>query len=470
LIIDVSPAPAIAGPPKPEGKQAPSAAPGAIPSPKMEEVKAELERTRQILGHRADVGSVLLTEEGDLESVAAGAPAGNAAIDALRQIAHFALGAGDPEFTTTGNQTDEQLKHHEERAQRLARAVDGRQERAVKELERFTQQLIHEQERGRNAHFWKDLKPGAEWDKTKAELKQGLWQSIGKLPENYLPPNARTRRIIDQPKWTAYEVMLDVYQDVYAWGWLLIPKDLKPGERRPVVVCQHGLEGVPQDVVTEDPKDPSFHFYQGFAARLAEQGFITYAPHNPYRGKDHFREIQRRANPLGLSLFSFIIAQHDVTTQWLASLPFVDPARIAFYGLSYGGKSAMRIPAMLDRYCLSICSGDFNEWVTKNASTETRPSYMFTGEYEIFEWNLGNAGNYAEMAMLISPRPFMVERGHDDGVALDEWVGYEYAKVLHGYAKLGIEDKTQLEWFNGPHMIHGVGTFDFLHKHLHWPE
>ena len=65
--------------------------------------------------------------------------------------------------------------------------------------------------------------------------------------------------------------------------------------------------------------------------------FRSYAPHNPYRGGDNFRRIQREANPLGLSLFSFIIAQHDVTTQWLASLPFVDPERIAFYGLRYGG-------------------------------------------------------------------------------------------------------------------------------------
>jgi hypothetical protein len=39
--------------------------------------------------------------------------------------------------------------------------------------------------------------------------------------------------------------------------------------------------------------------------------------------------------------------------------------------------------------------------------------------------------NYAEMAALIAPRPFMVERGHFDGVAPDETVGYEFAKVRH---------------------------------------
>ena len=46
--------------------------------------------------------------------------------------------------------------------------------------------------------------------------------------------------------------MLDVWPDVIAYGILLLPKDLKPGEKRPVVVCQHGLEGRPPDVIEKD--------------------------------------------------------------------------------------------------------------------------------------------------------------------------------------------------------------------------
>ena len=99
-----------------------------------------------------------------------------------------------------------------------------------------------------------------------------------------------------------------------------------------------------------------------------------------------------------------------------------------------------------------------------------RGSYLFTGEYEIFEWNLGHTFNYAEMAALIAPRPFMVERGHDDGVAPDEWVAHEFARVRRFYDKLGIGDRAEIEFFNGPHTINGVGTFRFLHKHLQWPE
>jgi hypothetical protein len=31
---------------------------------------------------------------------------------------------------------------------------------------------------------------------------------------------------------------------------------------------------------------------------------------------------------------------------------------------------------------------------------------------------------------------------------------------------MGLADRTEIEFFDGPHTIHGVGTFEFLRKHL----
>src|SRR5205085_11760766 len=140
--------------------------------------------------------------------------------------------------------------------------------------------------------------------------------------------------------------------------------------------------------------------------------------------------------------------------------------KLAFYGLSYGGKTAVRVPAILPKYCLSICSGDFNEWVGKNVSVDYRGSYMWSPEYEMPEYDLGMTFNYAEMAYLIAPRPFMVERGHDDGVGIDEWVAYEYAKVRRLYARLKLPERTEIELFAGGHEIHGQGTFPSLGERL----
>ena len=290
---------------------------------------------------------------------------------------------------------------------------------------------------------------------------------VGKWDLDAKPLNPRTRLVEENEKWTRYEVVLDVYDDVIAYGLITIPTGIKDGEQRPVVVCQHGLEGRPQDTIGEQNEQ----YYSRFATRLAERGFITFSPQNLYIFRDRFRTIQRKSYVLKKTIFSTIVPQHQQIVNWLKTLPQVDDKRIAFYGLSYGGKSAMRIPPLVTDYCLSICSADFNEWVRKNASTQHGFSYVWHGEYEIFEWDLGGTFNYAEMGYLICPRPFMVERGHFDGVGVDEWVAYEYAKVRHMYAALlKIPKLTEIEWFDGPHKINAVKTFDFLHKHLDWPD
>jgi dienelactone hydrolase len=375
--------------------------------------------------------------------------------------------------------------------------IEARQKRQLDQLLEHTQALLRESEYVRAARFKVNTSSIDAYKQSTKPLREEFYNDvIGRFDIPLAEPNVRTRQVYDEPKFTGYEVVMDVFADageagaerppspgkggvapaappqaptVIAYGILLLPKDLKPGERRPVVVCQHGLEGRPQDVAhgASKKENPA---YNNYAAKLAERGFITYAPQNPYIFWDRFRTLQRKANPLGKSLFSIIIPQHEQTVRWLASLPNVDPQRIAFYGLSYGGKTAMRVPAVVEEYCLSICSADFNEWVWKNASTRSPYSYVWTGEYEIFEFDLGSTFNYAEMAALIAPRPFMVERGHFDGVASDETVAHEFAKVRHHYAaRLGLGDRCEIEWFVGPHTINGQGTFRFLHKHLSWP-
>ncbi|MGO9465168.1 MAG: dienelactone hydrolase family protein [Isosphaeraceae bacterium] len=290
-------------------------------------------------------------------------------------------------------------------------------------------------------------------------------EAMGRFDEPLLPFHARTRVVKATEKWTAYDVVLDVYPELFAWGLLVLPKDLKPGERRPVVVCQHGRNGLPRNLL-----DAHNTGYRDVAAKLAERGFITFAPHNLYRGEDRYRWLGRKANTVKATLFSFIIASHDQVLRWLETQPFVDGSRIGFYGLSYGGETAVRVPPLLEKYALSICSGDFNQWTRKVASTAEPFSFMRTIEWEMPYWNLGNTFDYAEMVYLMLPRPFMVERGHLDLVGRDQWVAHEYAKVRWLYAQLGLADRTEIEFFQGGHSMRAEGTFGFLHKHLRWPE
>ena len=336
----------------------------------------------------------------------------------------------------------------------------------VHKLDRHTQWVLRESPYIRKQFYKPNTSSLAKFEASNEKYRRQFYEdAIGRFANEVLPFNARSRKSYESEKWVGHEVVLDVFQDVIAYGILILPRDLKANEQRPVVVCQHGLEGRPQDIIEGDHRA-----YHDFAAKLAERGFITFSPQNLYIFRDRFRTLQRKANPLKKSLFSVIIPQHQQIVDWLKTLPYVDKKRIAFYGLSYGGKTAMRVPPVVTDYCLSICSADFNEWVDKNASTRDPHSYVNTGEYEIFEWDLGSTFNYAEMAGLIAPRPFMVERGHHDGVASDETVGWEFAKVRYLYqGKLKLQGRCEIEWFDGPHTINGRGTYDFLHRYLDWP-
>lgn len=453
LVVQYAPEPKVEGPPPPLTGTKGQAAPGRLLTPPLEEVQSEFGRIHSLTTLRC--GSVE-TEEGK----------------AAARFGTF-LEAGD-------------LKPISEvRPEERRKALDGaaRQLRQVKELENHLQRLVRISDHTRNDFMLYKLLPQAKneaWTyaqfpalaeseasafaKGAEAYKKIFWEEVlGKLDDPLPPLNPRSRRVYNAAKFTGYEVTLDVGHEGFAWGVLLLPKGLKPGEKRPVVVCQHGRHGLPENVIEGDT--PAYH---NFAARLCEEGYIVLAPHNLYQKEEYYRMLARKGHTVGVSLFSVILRHHQQWLKWLASLPQVDAQRIGFYGLSFGGESAVRIPPLLDGYCLSICSGDYNDWTRKLASTDDKHSFMFTDEWEIACFNMGNTFNYAELTYLMFPRPFMVERGHHDGVSIDSWVAYEYAKTRWLYDQFGMGNRTRIEFFNGGHTINGKGTFEFLREHLGW--
>lgn len=427
-------------------------APAQVTTPAFAQVRAEVERARQLVTG-LDASPIQLVANDDGE----GAPGSDESLTSLlRSLGSTSAppsAGGLPE--PVGPATDAAARHarqfHEilEYNERLV--SDGPLTRAA-----FTAKINRETN---------DIATFAEsTEEYRAYLRDEI---IGRLDIPLVAPNPRTRLTYDDPAFLGYEVVIDVVPDVVLYGTLLVPKDLQPGQRRPVVVCQHGLEGRTEHTVTGDKTS-----YRDFAARLARRGLITFSPQHLYRGRDLFRTLQRKANPLGKSLFAVMILQHEQLLRWLASVPGVDPQRIAFYGISYGGKSAMRIPAVLDGYCLSICSSDFSDWIWRTVSNRFNSGYLAHAEYEIFEFGLGSAFNYSDLAALICPRPFMVEDFHHHGIAADRARG-EYGRVELMYENLGIADRTRYTHFAGwnPMQEHGERvTFDFLHEQLNWPQ
>jgi dienelactone hydrolase len=453
LVIHYTDEPEVDGPPEPKGKKS-QAAPGRLSTPEFDEVEEEYLRIDSLVPSSLQRRSLVRSD----------AAAANALAKLLKTDANMVLSKELPQNL------------------RQTYLPALRQFAQMKEIEAHVQRLLRGSDRIRNDFFlykvmpefrneawtyaqFADKKPDKFIAAAKGFRNTFSEEVLGRIDTPLPTPKPRTRKIYDKPKWTGYEVVLDVGGEGFAWGVLLLPKDLQPGEKRPVVVCQHGRHGLPEDVIEGDK--PAYH---DFAAHLAERGFITLAPHNLYKEEEQYRTLSRKGNTVKASMFSVILRHHEQWLNWLSALPQVDPKRIGFYGLSYGGEAAVRIPPLLDGYCLSICSGDFNDWTRKVASTEDKHSFMFTDEWEMPYFNMGSTFSYAELTYLMFPRPFMVERGHHDGVSIDPWVASEYAKTRWLYAQFGMENNTEIEFFNGGHTINGQGTFDFLHKHLNWPK
>ena len=447
VVVEACPWPDVTGPRGPNaGNQA---ATGRLITPSREAVEAEWTRFEAVYRPLSDGRRTLLHSETDA-----------AATVSDRALAELLQGLeGLEEWGPTQPLTD-------------ARKKDGRDWNPRERMRRQVTQLVEHVQRQarlatfRRAEYWNraDSSTVERWVESSAPYRAEFRQEIlGESPPPSLPLKPRTRVIYETLAFIGYEVVLDLWPGVHTYGILLVPRNIPEGERRPVVVAQHGRAGRPQEIC--DPREDN-RYYHGFGARLAEQGWIVYAPQNLYLGEEKYRQLQRKGIAIGQTFFAPMVRMHERALEWLGSLSFVDRERIGFYGLSYGGKSAMLLPAAIPGYALSMCSGDFNEEVWKHTSLEHRFSFQFTNEHDHSEFDVADTFNYAEIAGLIAPRPFLVERGHSDGVGIDEWVAYEFAWVKRRYLQLGVPDRAELRYFVGGHEINLPLTQSFLEKHL----
>jgi len=65
-----------------------------------------------------------------------------------------------------------------------------------------------------------------------------LWDEIiGRIPEDLTQSIPKSRQLYDEETWLGHEIVLDVSSETFLWGYFLLPKDLKKGEKRPVMVA-----------------------------------------------------------------------------------------------------------------------------------------------------------------------------------------------------------------------------------------
>jgi len=346
-----------------------------------------------------------------------------------------------------------------------AEALD-RQCRQARDLEACYRRLIEQAPAIRENRWRPDYSSLEPYEASMVEKREAYLDLIGRLPEPDAPMDPRSVLCWEEPAFAGYRVTVGVYEGVHAHGILLVPKGMGEGERRPAVLCQHGFHGRPEFAL--GMVDDDEQHYHHFGRRLCERGYVVFAPYVVVPDWEHRNVLVREGRRIGITPVGLEAKKIGRIVDFLQTMSCVDPEHVGFYGLSYGGYTALWVGPVEPRLKVIICSGHFNGWQQKVTHywPDMTTCYMWHPDEDFYNWNMLNQFGHFDLASLICPRPFFVETGLRDEVTPPEWVQPEWEKVRALYDRLGIPERAEQHVFDGVHEINGQRSFPFLDRWL----
>ena len=327
----------------------------------------------------------------------------------------------------------------------------------------YLRRLVDDSEAQRERR-WNILgRPATEFSNVQTAMLDDYRSLVGQVLDEKIPLDPRTELALITASYKAYRVTLQVVAGVEVYGNLLIPREVQ--RRAPAVICQHGLSGTPEMITGLGQKEDTP--YHQFGRHLAERGYVVFAPlllhHHPV---ERLNAQVRQADAVGMMRIAMPIAKTRRVIEFLTTLPQVDRDRIGYYGLSYGGYSAIWMAPLLERLAPVVISGHFNDWRQKITSVKEATSYLRHPDEDFYNWDILHRFTHPELIAMIAPRPVCVEYGTHDGITTPRWTASAWRQVAAIRAHLGLATRIELARYDGVHEVHGVATFDFVDRFL----
>ena len=296
-----------------------------------------------------------------------------------------------------------------------------------------------------------------QWRAWRRAFRGAIVRELGAMPE---PVPLRTE-VLERKRFPAYvreKVVFDSERFASVPAWVLIPSPLRKGERRPAVMCLHG-HGAGKDplVGLEVEGKPLDDYQHQLACRLAERGYVTISP--DWRGfgerRDDAEWVRPGRDPCNVAYFADgYFGHHRLALQiwdgmraldYLLTRAEVDGRRIGCIGCSFGGTMTTYLSALDRRIGVAVIACYINSLSEAIARANFCGAQYMPG--------LGKHADIPELAMLIVPRPLMVQVGERDECFTVDDAAPAARRVGRAYRALGIADRFNLDLFAGEHEI-----------------
>ncbi|MEN9939166.1 MAG: hypothetical protein RLZZ387_5745 [Chloroflexota bacterium] len=320
----------------------------------------------------------------------------------------------------------------------------------------------------------------AELEVWRAELRGRLRAITGLDTFETCPLDPREDPPVACDGYTRTRVVIAVEPGVLMPLYVLTPADLRPGERRPVVLAAHGHDGGGKESVAGRGEIPEVawaieRYRYDYGVQLARAGFVVLCP--DARGFGERREravlaageargsscrvLNNMAMPLGRTVTGMWVWDLMRLIDYAETRADCDTARLGCVGLSGGGLQTLWLTALDERVRCAVVSGYFYGFrdallrLSENCSCNYVPGL----------WQLVDKG---DLGALLAPRPLLVESGRQDPLNGERGVvnvTEQLAITARAYSLLGATEHLAHHVFEGEHRWDGARTTAWLR---HW--
>jgi dienelactone hydrolase len=313
-----------------------------------------------------------------------------------------------------------------------------------------------------------------------AELRARLCAIIGIDTMRACPPDPQEDAPEQCDGYVRTRVVIAVEPDVRMPLYVLTPADIRPGQRRPVMLALHGHGSAGKAAVVGRAETPELvrtiaqHNY-AYGVQLVRAGYIVLCPdargfgerREPVMGEGDMlgsscQVLNHMALPLGQTVTGMWTWDLMQLVDYATTRPDCDAARIGCAGLSGGGWQTLWLATLDERVRCAVVSGHFYGY--KDALL--RLSQNCSCNYVPGLWQLADAG---DIGALIAPRPLLIETGRQDGLNGERGVAnvIEQLEITRqGYRLLGAEDRLAHTVFEGGHRWDGADVLPWLARWL----